>query len=55
MGVTVEDYNGERLVLHDPLEANVNHLGTAFSGSLNALALLSGYGLLWLELQDHDC
>jgi thioesterase domain-containing protein len=55
MGVTVEDYDGERLVLRAPLEANVNHLGTAFGGSLNALAVLSGYGLLWLELQDPDC
>jgi thioesterase domain-containing protein len=55
MGVTVEDYDGERLVLRAPLEANVNHLGTAFGGSLNALAVLSGYGLLWLELQDSDC
>jgi thioesterase domain-containing protein len=55
MGVRVEDYNGRRLVLTAPLDANVNHLGTAFGGSLNALALLSGYGLLWLELQDSEC
>jgi thioesterase domain-containing protein len=55
MGVTVEDYDGERLVLSAPLGANVNHLGTAFGGSLNALAVLSGYGLLWLELRDAGC
>jgi thioesterase domain-containing protein len=55
MGVRVEDYDGHRLVLTAPLDANVNHLGTAFGGSLNALALLSGYGLLWLELQDSEC
>ncbi len=55
IGVKVEDYDGERLVLSAPLEANVNHLGTAFGGSLNALAVLSGYGLLWLELQDSEC
>jgi thioesterase domain-containing protein len=55
MGVRVEDYDGQRLVLTAPLDANVNHLGTAFGGSLNALALLSGYGLLWLELQDSEC
>ena len=54
MGVRVEDYDGERLVLSAPLEANVNHLGTAFGGSLHALAVLSGYGLLWLELQDAE-
>ena len=55
MGVRVEDYDGERLVLSAPLDKNVNHLGTAFGGSLNALAVLSGYGLLWLELEDQDC
>jgi thioesterase domain-containing protein len=55
MGVKVEDYDGERLVLSAPLGANVNHLGTAFGGSLNALMVLSGYGLLWLELQEAEC
>ena len=55
MGVRVAEYDGQRLVLSAPLDANVNHLGTAFGGSLNALAVLSGYGLLWLELQDTEC
>jgi thioesterase domain-containing protein len=55
MGVVVEDYDGKRLVISAPLELNVNHLGTAFGGSLNALAVLSGYGLLWLELRDTEC
>src|ERR687884_350187 len=55
IGVKVEDYDGERLILTAPLEENVNHLGTAFGGSLHALAVLSGYGLLWLELQDTEC
>jgi len=55
MGVKAEDYDGRRLVLSAPLNQNVNHLGTAFGGSLNALAVLSGYGVLWLELQDAKC
>jgi thioesterase domain-containing protein len=55
LGVKVEAYDGERLTLSAPLAENVNHLGTAFGGSLNALAVLSGYGLLWLELQDPEC
>lgn len=55
MGVRVEDYDGQRLVLCAPLDQNINHLGTAFGGSLNALAVLSGYGLLWLELQETEC
>lgn len=52
MGVRVEEYDGRRLVLTAPLRENANHLGTAFGGSLHALAVLSGYGLLWLELRD---
>jgi len=55
LGVRVESYDGQRLVLSAPLDVNVNHLGTAFGGSLNALAVLSGYGLLWLELRDTEC
>jgi thioesterase domain-containing protein len=55
LGVKVEDYDGRRLILSAPLAENVNHLGTAFGGSLNALAVLSGYGLLWLELRDDEC
>jgi thioesterase domain-containing protein len=55
MGVKVEDYDGERLILSAPLAKNVNHLGTAFGGSLHAMAVLSGYGLLWLELKDTEC
>ena len=55
LGVTVEDSDEGRLVLAAPLGENVNHLGTAFGGSLNALAVLSGYGLLWLELRDAEC
>jgi thioesterase domain-containing protein len=54
MGVRVEEYDGRRLVLTAPLRENVNHLGTAFGGSLHALAVLSGYGLLWLELRDTE-
>ena len=55
LGVRVEEYDGQRLLLTAPLRENVNHLGTAFGGSLNALAVLSGYGLLWLELRDTEC
>jgi len=54
MGVAVESYDAEQLVLTAPLEPNHNHLGTAFGGSLSAIATLAGYGLLWLELGDRD-
>jgi thioesterase domain-containing protein len=55
MGVRVENYDKQRLILSAPLDLNVNHLGTAFGGSLHTLAVLSGYGLLWLELKDTEC
>ena len=35
-----------------PVRPNHNHLGTAFGGSINAVATLAGYGLLWLELRE---
>jgi thioesterase domain-containing protein len=54
MGVAVEYYDADQLVLTAPLEPNHNHLGTAFGGSLSAIATLAGYGLLWLELDDSD-
>lgn len=52
MGVRVESWDAGRLVLTAPLEINHNHLGTAFGGSLAALATLAGYAFLWLELGD---
>ena len=54
LGVRVEEYDGRRLVVTAPLDRNVNHMGTAFGGSLDALAVLSCYGLLWLELPDAE-
>lgn len=52
MGIHVEAWDEERLVLTAPLEPNHNHLGTAFGGSLSAIATLAGYGLIWLALGD---
>lgn len=54
MGVKVESHDASGLVLTAPLDANHNHLGTAFGGSLAALATLAGYALLWLELGNRD-
>jgi thioesterase domain-containing protein len=55
MGVRVAEYDGNHLKLVAPLALNHNHLGTAFGGSLSAIATLAGYGLLWLELRDNTC
>ena len=54
MGVRVEACDAEALVLTAPLEPNHNHLGTAFGGSLAALATLAGYACLWHALDDRD-
>jgi len=54
MGVQVEAWNEDGLVLTAPLGPNHNHLGTAFGGSLAALLILSGYSLLWLEIGDAE-
>jgi len=52
MGVRLVRYDQGSLVLAAPLSLNHNHLGTAFAGSLNALATLAGYAFLWLELRE---
>lgn len=54
MGVQVDAYNEEHLILTAPLEPNHNHLGTAFGGSLSAMATLAGYSLLWMALGERD-
>jgi thioesterase domain-containing protein len=51
MGVHVAE-TGARLVLEAPLDANVNHLGTAFGGSLHALPTLACYAALWTLLRE---
>ncbi len=54
MGIMLESYDGEQLVVTAPLEPNHNHLGTAFGGSLSALTTLTGYAMLWLQLGDRN-
>lgn len=43
---------GTRLVLEAPLDSNINHLGTAFGGSLHALPTLACYAVLWTLLNE---
>lgn len=52
MGLRVIAQEAGRFALEAPVTPNRNHLHTAFGGSINALAILAGYGLLWLELRD---
>jgi len=52
MGVQVAESGGDRLVLEAPLAANVNHLGTAFGGSLHALPTLACYATVWTMMRE---
>jgi len=51
MGISVKEYDGRRLVVSAPLAPNVNVHGTAFAGSLYAIAALCGWGITWLTLK----
>lgn len=50
MQVRVAQLDERFLSLEAPLPPNRNHIGTVFGGSLNALATLSCWGLVWLAL-----
>ena len=54
LGITIENYDEERLILKAPFEENTNQKEYAFAGSLNALVTLAGWGLLWLLLQEGE-
>jgi thioesterase domain-containing protein len=50
--VRIAGYDQDTLTLLAPLAANSNHKGTAFGGSLFSLAVLAGWGLLALKLEE---
>ena len=52
MGLRVVADDETGFVVEAPVALNSNHLRTAFGGSINAVATLAAYGLLWLELND---
>jgi thioesterase domain-containing protein len=45
-------YDGTSLRLAAPLAPNLNHRGTAFGGSMSALAVLAGWALLHVKLRE---
>ena len=51
MGVRVVADDEQGFVIEAPVSLNSNHLRTAFGGSINAVATLAAYGLLWLKLK----
>jgi thioesterase domain-containing protein len=54
LGISVLHYEAETLALAAPLETNINHKGTAFAGSINAVTTLAGWGLIWLLLREAE-
>jgi thioesterase domain-containing protein len=52
MGVRVLPDAVHGFAVEAPVAQNYNHLHTAFGGSVNSVATLAGYGLLWLELRE---
>src|SRR5579871_3978971 len=54
IGIVVERYDAAGLALAAPIAPNTNHKSTAFAGSLNAVATLTGWGLAWLLLRERD-
>ena len=54
MGVHVAARDADSLTLSAPLAPNVNHKGTAFGGSLAALATVAGWAMVATQLLDAD-
>ena len=53
MEARVERLDANGLVASAPLAANVNHMGTAFGGGLQALATLAGWGVTLVASGDN--
>lgn len=54
LGVRVISLDPEQVTLAAPLEANRNHAGSAFAGSLNAVATLAGWSWMWALLRAQE-
>lgn len=52
LGAAAVAYDGTRLALAAPLAPNLNHTGTAFGGSMSALAVLAGWALVHVKLRE---
>ncbi|NJN50459.1 MAG: hypothetical protein HC809_00335 [Gammaproteobacteria bacterium] len=51
MGVHVASFGNDVLTVRAALAPNINVHGTAFAGSLYAVAALTGWGMTWLQLK----
>ena len=53
LGVSVAEATAGRVRVLAPLEPNLNHRSTAFGGSVGAIAVLAGWGLMRVRVDDH--
>ncbi len=54
MGIHVASFAANTLEVRAALAPNINVHGTAFAGSLYAVAALTGWGMTWLQLKTRD-
>jgi thioesterase domain-containing protein len=54
MGLEVESYDGDTLILTAPLEPNINDKQTAFGGSLYNAAVMACWGMIYLKTQERN-
>lgn len=52
LGFSIEDLTAAAVTLRAEFGVNRNHQGSAFAGSVNALASLAGWSTVWLTLQE---
>jgi thioesterase domain-containing protein len=51
LGISVAEASLEEILIAAPLAPNLNHHGTAFGGSVSAVAILSGWTLVYARLE----
>jgi thioesterase domain-containing protein len=54
LGISVIEANLEEILIAVPLASNLNHHGTGFGGSVSAVAILSGWALVYARLVAED-
>jgi len=47
MGISIESFNDDGIVVKAPLEPNINHKNTAFGGSLYNVSVLTGWAMVY--------
>lgn len=53
LGLKLENYQSDQLVLSAPLQANINDKATAFGGSIYCVCVMSCWGMVYLKAIEH--